>query len=84
MKTLAIDTSTNLGSVALLRDGTIAAEVAGMVRARHGETLLPHVEHVMAVAGEEIGDIDLIAVGIGPGSFTGLRVGVATAMSRRA
>lgn len=79
MKILAIDTSTNLGSVALVRDGRIAAEVSGMVRARHGETLLPHVERVLVVASEEIAAVDLIAVGIGPGSFTGLRVGVATA-----
>ena len=79
MKILALDTSTHLGSVALLADGILISEVAARVRARHGETLLPHIERVLEVSGESIESIDLIAVGIGPGSFTGLRVGVATA-----
>jgi len=79
MKILALDTSTHLGSVALLVDGVLVSEVAALVRARHGETLLPHIERVLQIAGESIDTIDLIGVGIGPGSFTGLRVGVATA-----
>ena len=76
---LAIDTSTHLGSVAVVDGGRLLAEVSARVRARHGETLLPHVQHVLAQAGVSPGELGLIAAGLGPGSFTGLRVGVATA-----
>lgn len=79
MKVLGIDTATNLGTVAVVVDGRLRAEIAGYVRARHGETLLPHVERALALAGLEPAELDLVAVGLGPGSFTGLRVGVATA-----
>lgn len=79
MRVLAMDTSTEMGSVAVLVDGEVAAEVAARVVAKHGETLLPHVVHVLELAGLGVADIDLIAVGLGPGSFTGLRIGLATA-----
>jgi len=78
MNTLAIDTSTYLGSVAVLVDGEVRAELSAWVRARHGEVLLPHVEQALTLAGLGIGDVDLLAVGLGPGSFTGVRIGVAT------
>jgi len=79
VRVLAIDTSTETGSVAVLVDGAVAAEVAARVRAKHGETLLPHVVHVLGLAGVGLGDVELVAVGLGPGSFTGLRIGLATA-----
>lgn len=79
VRVLAMDTSTELGSVAVLIDGALAAEVGARVRARHGETLLPLVRGALDRAGLAVADVDLIAVGIGPGSFTGTRVGVATA-----
>lgn len=79
MRVLALDTSTELGSVALLVDGELAAELHARVRARHGETLLPLVGHALALTGLARREIDLVAVGIGPGSFTGTRIGVATA-----
>jgi tRNA threonylcarbamoyladenosine biosynthesis protein TsaB len=76
---LAIDTSTELGTVAVLSDDELRSEISLAVRARHGEVLLPHVAQALERAGLAPGDVDLVAVGIGPGSFTGLRVGVATA-----
>ncbi len=79
MKLLAIDTSTQVGSVAILDDEVVLAEVTARVRARHGEVLIAHVEKALALASLTIADIDGLAVGIGPGSFTGLRVGVSTA-----
>jgi tRNA threonylcarbamoyladenosine biosynthesis protein TsaB len=79
MLILAIDTSTDLGSVALTDAGTVLVEISASVRARHGEVLLPHVEHALGLAGRSMADLDLIAVGVGPGSFTGCRIGVATA-----
>lgn len=79
VRVLAVDTSTDLGSVAVLIDGVPTAEIGAKVRARHGETLLPLVRQALECAGLAIADIDLLGVGIGPGSFTGTRVGVATA-----
>jgi len=79
MYTVGIDTSSPLGSVALLRDGELIAESHARVQAKHGETLLSHLEHVLGEGAIGIRELDLIAIGAGPGSFTGLRVGVATA-----
>jgi len=76
---LAIDTSTMVGSVAVLSDGELRAELAASVQARHGEVLLPHVERVLGLAGVQFREVGLLAVGLGPGSFTGVRIGVATA-----
>ncbi|HEY6878514.1 MAG TPA: tRNA (adenosine(37)-N6)-threonylcarbamoyltransferase complex dimerization subunit type 1 TsaB [Polyangiales bacterium] len=79
MRVLALDTSTFVGTVAVLRDGALLAEWSASVRATHGETLLPHVARALEQAGMTARELDLIAVGIGPGSFTGVRIGVATA-----
>lgn len=79
MLVLALDTSTFIGTVAVLRAGSLLAELSASVRASHGETLLPHVERVLRLAGVKLAELDLLAVGIGPGSFTGVRIGVATA-----
>ncbi|MCC6877888.1 MAG: tRNA (adenosine(37)-N6)-threonylcarbamoyltransferase complex dimerization subunit type 1 TsaB [Sandaracinaceae bacterium] len=79
MRVLALDTSTEVGSVAVLVDGLVAAEAHALVRARHGETWSVLVEQVLAWARLSARDLDLIGVGIGPGSFTGTRVGVAAA-----
>lgn len=79
MKTLAIDTTTELGSVALLDGGALVAEAAARVRARQGEVLLPHVARVLETARWTPRELELLVVTVGPGSFTGLRVGMATA-----
>jgi tRNA threonylcarbamoyladenosine biosynthesis protein TsaB len=79
MLVLALDTSTFLGTVAVVRDGQLLAELGASVRASHGETLLPHVQRVLELAGASFSEVDLLVVGIGPGSFTGVRIGVATA-----
>lgn len=79
MRVLAIDTSTELGSVAVLVDGELRSEIGARVRARHGETLLPLIAQALEHAALARHDLDLLAVGIGPGSFTGTRIGVATA-----
>lgn len=79
MRVLALETSSHVGSVALLEDGALRAELSGYVRARHGETLLPRVRQTLETAGWQPPDIDLVAVGLGPGSFTGVRIGMATA-----
>jgi tRNA threonylcarbamoyladenosine biosynthesis protein TsaB len=75
---LAVDTATAIGSVALVEGSEVRAELAARVSAKHGETLLPNVARVLEEAGVRVEDVGLLAVGIGPGSFTGLRVGLAT------
>lgn len=65
--------------VAVTVDGSTRAEIAAWGPTRHGETLLGHIERALTSAGLAIADIDLLAVGLGPGSFTGVRIGVATA-----
>lgn len=79
MRVLAIDTSTLLGSVACVVGGELRAEVSARVSARHGETVFTLLEQVLAHAELDRGEVELIACGLGPGSFTGTRVGVAAA-----
>lgn len=76
---LAIESATARAGVALATpDGVIAS--AQVTRGpRHAEVLVPAIEFVCAQAGIELGAVDAIAVDVGPGLFTGLRVGIATA-----
>ena len=76
---LAFETSTETASVALLRDQQLLAEVVVHARARQTELLIDMVDDVLRYAGVELEEVRALGVSIGPGSFTGLRVGVATA-----
>jgi len=87
MLTLAFDTSSPVGSVALLRDGKLVAETttnstSTSPRTRtvtHSTNLVPAIEQLISSSKLEISNCDLFAVGLGPGSFTGIRVAIATA-----
>ncbi len=79
MKILAIESSGAQASVAILQDGKVLAYEEGPFKVTHSETLMPLVARTFAVAGIRKEDIDAIAVSGGPGSFTGLRIGSATA-----
>lgn len=79
MLILAFDTSGNGCSVCLWRDGTVLAGRADTMSRGQAEALVPMIEEVLGAAGAGYGDLDRIAVTVGPGSFTGLRVGLATA-----
>jgi tRNA threonylcarbamoyl adenosine modification protein YeaZ len=77
---LAIDTATSRVVVAAgLRDGTLIAARTFPAEHRHGERLLATIEALVHETGLRLGDLAGIVVGIGPGAFTGLRVGLATA-----
>ncbi len=79
MTVLAIETATDSVGVALLRDDGGVAERAHAGGRAHAELLAPSIDEVCAVSGCRVTDIDVVAVDVGPGLFTGLRVGVATA-----
>lgn len=79
MTTLCIDTSTDVGTVAIARNGVVAAAVTWRSSARHGENLFGHIDSVLSEARVARGDITLIGVDTGPGKFTSLRVGLGTA-----
>ena len=78
MLLLALDTSTG-PSVALADDGGVRAELDFVDARHHGETLAPAIVSVLAMAGETVDALSAIVVGVGPGPFTGLRVGLVTA-----
>ena len=76
---LAIETATELVGVAVADDSGPRAAVWATGRRRHTESLSPAIVHVCEQAGVGLGDLDAVVVDTGPGLFTGLRVGVATA-----
>jgi tRNA threonylcarbamoyladenosine biosynthesis protein TsaB len=79
MLLLAIDTATPFVSVALGDSGTVRCEIRLGTGRRHAEQLAPAIRYLCQECGIELGQLAAIAVGIGPGLFTGLRVGVTTA-----
>ncbi|HWE71029.1 MAG TPA: tRNA (adenosine(37)-N6)-threonylcarbamoyltransferase complex dimerization subunit type 1 TsaB [Acidimicrobiales bacterium] len=79
MNLLAIESATNLVGAAVLTEGGSAAERSHQGGRQHAELLAPAVQEVCALSGLTLKDIGVIAVDVGPGLFTGLRVGVSTA-----
>lgn len=79
MKILAIETSTLTGSIALVCDGQLVGETTLSVSVQHSERLMPAVDQILRDSGVSAKDVDLYAVAEGPGSFTGLRIGISAA-----
>ena len=79
MLLLAVDTATMASSVALVSEDRLEAELTCEVGNTHSETLLSHIDQVLSAAGRSKSELDAVAVSIGPGSFTGLRIGLSTA-----
>src|SRR5262245_31850474 len=79
MRTLALETATLAGSVALLEGGRVVGSSLLDIALTHSERLMAMVDRLLSDCGQDIARVDGLSVSIGPGSFTGLRVGVATA-----
>ena len=75
---LAIETATRVLSVAVLRGERVVAEFSSEGLRVHSERLLPAIDRVLAEAGRSLSELDALAVSAGPGSFTGVRIGIAT------
>jgi len=78
MHILGIDTTTKTASAAVVRDNKTLAEITSNGQISHSENLMPMIDYTLKCAGIKLGDVDLFAVSCGPGSFTGIRIGVAT------
>lgn len=79
MKLLVLDSSGLVASVALIEDDRLVAEYTTGNKLTHSQTLLPMLNEVIRRTSFEMEEIDAVAVAMGPGSFTGLRIGAATA-----
>ena len=81
MKILGIDTSTPIGSVGLIEGDDFIAEHTLNITQAHSSRLMPAIDQVLKWGDLAVHDLDACAVGIGPGSFTGVRIGVGTVKS---
>jgi tRNA threonylcarbamoyladenosine biosynthesis protein TsaB len=79
MLLLALDTATETGSLALVADDRVLGERALESHSAYLTLLMPEVAALLSNAGQEAADLDAVAVSLGPGNFTGLRIGLATA-----
>jgi tRNA threonylcarbamoyladenosine biosynthesis protein TsaB len=78
MRVLAVETSTLAGGAALLDGDLIVGEYTLDVRAPHSERLMGAIDRLLTDAGWTVRDLEGLAVSVGPGSFTGLRIGLST------
>jgi tRNA threonylcarbamoyladenosine biosynthesis protein TsaB len=76
---LALDASTYSGSVALIRDGEVVARSLAAMRGEHEERLMPAITGILANHGVRVDQLDAVACGAGPGSFTSLRIAASIA-----
>lgn len=79
MPILAIDSATLVSSVAVANQHKLLAELTLQTKKTHSELLMPHVAQILEMANVSKRELEAVAVSIGPGSFTGLRIGLATA-----
>jgi tRNA threonylcarbamoyladenosine biosynthesis protein TsaB len=79
MRIIAIDSATSCGGIAILEDNQILASLVLNVKKTHSERLLKNIDYLLGECGLQIMDMDGVAVSVGPGSFTGIRIGMACA-----
>lgn len=79
MKILALDSSGLVASVAIATEDSLIAEYTVNYKKTHSQTLLPMLDEIVSMVGLDMSEVDAITITAGPGSFTGLRIGSATA-----
>ena len=79
MKVLGIDTSSLATSIAVIEDNKLMCEYTVNTKKTHSQKLMPMIENMLKISEINVNDMDIIAICQGPGSFTGLRIGMATA-----
>ena len=79
MKVLGLDTSSNATSIAVIEDNKLICEYTINTKTTHSQKLMPMIENMLKISEVNVNDMDMIAICQGPGSFTGLRIGMATA-----
>lgn len=78
MLILALDSTATVATAAICNDETVLAAETVSCGLKHSETLLPLIEKLLAIAEKKVSDIELFSCTVGPGSFTGVRIGAAT------
>ncbi len=78
MKILSIDTASSICSVAILEDNKVIKEISNDDANTHSVKLMPQIEQLFKETNLTLNDIDLLACDKGPGSFTGIRIGIST------
>ena len=78
MLILGIDCSSSVGAVGVIKDNTVLGEINIRFGRRHSERLLPAINYLFSELDDNIQDLEGVAVTVGPGSFTGLRIGIST------
>lgn len=79
MKILGIESASMVASAAIVEDGNLVAEYTVNHKKTHSQTLLPMIDEIVRMTETDLSEVDGIAISAGPGSFTGLRIGSATA-----
>lgn len=78
MLTLAVDTSCLTASCAIVQDQKVVAEISTQYGKTHSQKIMPMIKTTLSMIDKELKDVDLFAASVGPGSFTGIRIGVVT------
>ena len=78
MNILAIDTSALTATAAVLSDEVLIGETGITTKLTHSQTIMPMIDELLKKVSLDVSDIDLFACSVGPGSFTGLRIGIGT------
>ena len=81
MLVLGMDTATSACSAAVVKDSTVLAQEYKEMARGHAEALVPMIKRVLKAAGHRVGELDLIATTVGPGAYTGVRIGLSTAQT---
>ena len=81
MLVLGMDSATSVCSAAVVKDGNVLAQEFKEMARGHAEALIPMIKRVLEAAGRSVSELDLISATVGPGAYTGVRIGLSTAQT---